>query len=194
EAKRGRGIDRDQSWMDAGQAVIVGDPARYAGRRDRDDGPCGKVPDGPTAPDQARRGLLDRCSGHASAAFPVQRFQNEGANSTRMVNNSNLPVSMHRESTHLAAAGRWPKFSRAPTVPRPGPTLLMVEFTAVAAVMMSTPEAVTARVEKANTVIHKMKKAWIEVMISGFTAFPLWRTTKMALGFISRRISLIPFL
>ena len=61
-----------------------------------------------------------------------------------IVNNSNLPASIKKESIHLVRAGRCAKLSTGPIEPKPGPMFPKLVATELIVVIKSTPVNDTA--------------------------------------------------
>ena len=66
---------------------------------------------------------------------------------------SNLPIIMHKDNTALLMIEKSAKFPVGPTIPNPGPILLMAESTAVVEETMSLLSNDTTAVDAANIAI-----------------------------------------
>ena len=62
-------------------------------------------------------------------SISIYPFQKPGVNRSKIVNSSNLPISMRNEDSHLPATGSALHENSGPKLPNPGPILLMLEMT-----------------------------------------------------------------
>ncbi len=71
---------------------------------------------------------------------------------------SNLPTSIQNDKTNFAKTEKCAKLLKGPTESSPGPTLPNVAATAVNAVAMLFPSAVSSRLAETNTKIYNKTK------------------------------------
>ena len=94
-------------------------------------------------------------------------FQNVLLNRTRTVNISRRPTIIRMDRNILAKSCRLAKLSIGPISPKPGPTLLILEITALQAVAMSRVNSDMIRLEIAKMNMYKIKKPITPVIILG---------------------------
>lgn len=115
-------------------------------------------------------------------------------NSTKTVKTSSRPMSMSKARNIFAKSFRCAKLYAGPTLPNPGPTLLIQVITALHEVLISSVKNDITMLPIVNIIIKSTKNAITLVMIFGCTLFELYFTFITALGCIVRLSSVKEFL